>query len=87
MSLGRLYQANNEEFVVEVNYQLQNKTPTRCWGDLMPMEYGRINDGRAYIIELEDKRKGQCYLKKRVNRAVCGVPPRYVYHFNCTSLQ
>jgi len=26
-------------------------------------------------------RRGRCRLKKRVNRAVSGIPPRYVYQF------
>jgi hypothetical protein len=29
---------------------------------------------------LDDKRKSKCHLKKRVNRAVSGIPTRYIYH-------
>ena len=86
MDAGRLYKANDEEFVVDVAYQLRSEAPANWWGELIPMEYGRISDGGAYIIELEDKRKGQCYLKKRINRAVSGLPPRYMYHFSGTNL-
>jgi hypothetical protein len=44
----------------------------------------RISDGSGYILELEDSRKCRCTLKKRVNRAVTGVPPRYIYYFSGT---
>ena len=81
MSIGKLYKSNDEQFVIEVDYQLQNESPTNWWGELVFIDYARISDGSGYIIELEDKRKGNCHLKKRVNRAVSGVPPRYVYHF------
>ena len=80
MSTGKLYRANDEQLVGDISYQFQHETPANWWGELTLMEYGKISDG-GYIIELEDKRKGKCYLKKRVNRAVSGVPPRYVYHF------
>ncbi len=80
MAIGKLFTSNNEELVGEVEYQLHNESQTGWWGELSFMEYHRINDG-SYTIELEDERKGGCYLKKRVNRAVTGVPPRYVYHF------
>ena len=81
MAIGRLYRSNDKKFVAKVNYQLQNESPTNWWGELTLIDYARISDGGGYIIRLEDKRKGKCYLKKRVNRAVSGVPPRYIYHF------
>ena len=81
MAIGRLYISNDKKFVAKVNYQLQNESPTNWWGELTLIDYARISDGGGYTIELEDKRKGKCYLKKRVNRAVSGVPPRYIYHF------
>ncbi len=84
MSIGKLYMSNEEEFVANVNYRLQSESPTNWWGELTLIEYRRISDGGGYIIELEDKRKGKCYLKKRVNRAVEGLPPRYKYHFTGT---
>ena len=81
MAIGKLFMSSNEELVGEVEYQLHNESQTGWWGELSFIEYHRINDG-SYIIELEDERKGRCYLKKRVNRAVTGVPPRYVYRFS-----
>ena len=39
----------------------------------------RIQNGARYAIELEDKRKGSCSLRRRINKAVILVPPRYYY--------
>ena len=85
MGKGKLYSSSNEQFIADVDYQLQYETPTNWWGELILIDYMRITDSTGYIIELEDKRKGRCYLKKRVDRAVSGVPPRYVYRFSGTS--
>lgn len=84
MAIGKLYRSNDEEFVAEVTYQFQDESETNWWGELSLVEYKRIGDSGGFIIELEDKRRGMCYLKKRVNRAVSGVPPRYVYRFSGT---
>ena len=84
MGTGKLYQASNEQFLANVNYQFQHESPQRWWGELTLVEYMRINDGSGYILELEDSRKGRCTLKKRVNRAVTSLPPRYIYHFSGT---
>ena len=75
MGIGKLYNANDEQFLVNVNYQFQHETKTSWWGELTLIDYMRLNDGSGYILELEDNRKGRCSLKKRVNRAVSGVPP------------
>ena len=84
MSIGKLYNANNDEMIAEVEYQMQNESPSGWWGELVLIQYKRISDGSGYLIELEDSRQGHCSLKKRVNRAVSGVPPRYIYHFSGT---
>lgn len=84
MGIGKLYRANDEQFVAEVSYRFQDESETNWWGELSLVEYSRIGESGGFIIELEDKRRGMCYLKKRVNRAVTGVPPRYVYHFSGT---
>ena len=84
MGIGKLYTFSDEQFVGEVNYQLRDESATGWWGEFSLTEYQRINDSGAYILELEDKRRGSCYLKKRVNRAVSGVPPLYVYYFTGT---
>ena len=85
MATGKLYRSDDEQFVADISYQFQDMSPTSWWGELTLVEYKRISDGGGYIIELEDERKGECYLKKRVNRAVSGVPPRYIYHFKGAS--
>ncbi len=82
MAKGKLYSSNDGEFFSEVNYRLYSDSPAGWWGELTLVEYKRIGDDEGYIIELEDKRKGKCYLMQRVNRAVSGVPPRYTYRFN-----
>ena len=81
MSRGKLYSSNDEQFVANVNYQFYDKSPTNLWGELTFSEYRLVHDGAGYVIELEDGHKRQCHLKRRINRAVTGVPPRYVYHF------
>ncbi len=85
MSIGRLYRLSDNNLVSKVNYQLQDESATIWWGEFTLIDYMRINEKEGYVIKLEDKRKGKCRLKKRVNRAVSGVPPRYIYHFTGTS--
>ncbi len=84
MSIGKLYKVSDNQFVAEVNYQFHDESATSWWGELTLTDYMRIDTGEGYMIELEDARKGKCRLRKRVNRAVSGVPPRYVYQFNGT---
>jgi len=86
LATGKLYRQDNEEFVAEVNYKFHDDSPRSWWGELILNEYKRIGDNGHFIIEFEDKRRGRCHLKKRVNRAVSGVPPRYIYYFNGTSV-
>jgi len=85
VNIGKLYRLSDNQFVAEVNYQFQDVSATSWWGELTLTDYLRIDTGEGYIIELEDARKGKCRLRKRVNRAVSGVPPRYVYQFTGTS--
>jgi len=82
MCKGKLYSVHDEQFVTNISYQFQSESPRNWWGELIPVEYVRIDDSRTYTIELEDKRKCRCYLRKRVNRATVGIPPRYVYKFS-----
>ena len=85
MATGKLYQSIDDQFIAEVSYQFQHDDPQRWWGELMLVDYVRVKDGSGYVIELEDGRKSRCSLKKRVNRAVTSLPPRYVYHFSGTT--
>ncbi len=84
MSTGRLYRSSDEKLLANVNYQFQHETPQQWWGELTLVEYVRLGDGSGYILELEDSRKGRCAIRKRVNRAVTSLPPRYIYHFTGT---
>ncbi|MFC1903683.1 hypothetical protein ACFLXJ_02100 [Chloroflexota bacterium] len=84
MSIGKLYKLSDNQFVAEVNYQFQDASSARWWGELSLTSYLRISEGEGYMLELEDNRKGACRLRKRVNRAVSGVPPRYIYQFTGT---
>lgn len=80
MDVGKLY-TFDDEFIVDVDYKLFDSSETGWWGELVPMEYCRIGDGDGYVLELGDGRRGQCSLKRRINRAVSGVPPLYHYNF------
>jgi len=82
VSVGRLYQSSDELLIAEVNYNFQHEEDTRWWGELTLVDFVRVKDGSGYVLELEDGRRGRCSLKKRVNRAVTSLPPRYVYHFS-----
>jgi hypothetical protein len=87
MGTGKLYRFGDNQFVANVDYQLfHDEAATNWWGELSLMDYTPLGDEDRYIIELEDKRKSRCYLKKRVNRAVSGVPPCYIYHITGLNL-
>ncbi|GAJ16048.1 unnamed protein product, partial [marine sediment metagenome] len=58
-----------------------DKAETGWWGELVLTEYKRPDESASYVIEFEDGRRGKCSLRKRVNRAVSGVPPLYRYQF------
>ena len=85
MSKGKLYRSSDNELVAEVNYQIHHESEASWWGELTLATSERISESDGFVIELDDNRMGRCRLRKRVNRAVSGVPPRYVYHFNGTS--
>ena len=81
---GNLYRIGSEKFVDVVNYQIYEDfttEPAHWWGEFTFANSMNVRESDRYVIELEDKRKGKCYLKKLVNRVARGVPPRYLYHF------
>ena len=80
MTIGRLH-SYDEEFTVDVDYILHERSEQGWWGELTLTEYRRLRDGDGYLITLEDGRSGRCFLKKRVNKAVHGLLPLYCYHF------
>lgn len=81
MANGRLYKSGSDEFIANVTYRFYDESEAGWWGELVLMEYKRLNESDRYVIELEDGRRGSCFLRKRVNRAVSGVPPLYCYQF------
>jgi len=81
VSTGRLYQSLDGKFIAEVNYTFQHEEEHRWWGELTLVDYVRVKDGGGYIIELEDGRRGECFIKKIVNRVMPTVPPIYNYYF------
>jgi len=87
VGIGKLYRFNDGQFVVNINYRLfHHPAATNWWGELTPIDYVPLDEGDKFIIELEDKRKSKCRLKKIINRAVSGIPPRYIYHVTGFSL-
>jgi len=87
---GNLYDANSGKLISMVSYRIQEElsiegTLERWGGELTLTDSVKVPDGDRFMIELEDKRKGRCSLKRRINRAVVLVPPRYVYLFRGTS--
>ena len=84
--IGKLYDLYSEKLVSAVNYKIHEELatmgiPKKWWGELTLTESIQIPDSNRYMIELEDGRKGNCSLRRRVNRAVISVPPRYFYLF------
>ena len=82
---GKLYRRGSEQFVGDIDYKLYEEFEEetgRWWGELTFVESTAVQESERYLIELADKRRGWCYLKKLVNKVARGVPPRYVYHFN-----
>jgi hypothetical protein len=79
MGTGRLYRFYDNEYVTDIDYTLHEATQS-WWGELTFAGRTMIDEEDTFVIELEDSRKSRCRLKKRVNRAVSGIPPRYIYH-------
>lgn len=84
MPTGKLYYTTDEQFIANISYNLQHQDNGGWWGELTLIEYKQVKDGSGYTIELEDGKKSRCALRKRVNRAVTSLPPRYVYHISGT---
>ena len=78
---GTLYKSDGEQFVSDIDYQVYGDSLASLWGEFRPREYIRIDDGGDYVIELADKRKCQCYLRKKVNAAVGAMPGSFAYSF------
>jgi hypothetical protein len=79
MATGKIYDYDGQ-FLAEVDYRCFDESQS-WWGELTLTEFKRLRDGDSYIIVLEDGRKGKCFLRKKVNRAVYGLSPLYCYTF------
>jgi len=78
---GKLYNLVDSQFITNVDYQVfEHPAATNWWGELILSDNAHPNEGDTFIIEFEDHRRSKCRLKKRVNRAVSGYPPHYMYH-------
>jgi len=82
---GKLYLIGSEQFISDIDYKLYQDLadePGRWWGEFSLVIRVKINEDDGYIMELEDGRKGRCYVRKLVNRVLNGIPARYVYRAN-----
>ena len=81
---GNLYETNNDRLISKVSYRIHEERTAegnleKWWGEITLTDSHQPPDGDRYMIELDDKRRGRCSLKRRINRAVILVPPRYTY--------
>jgi hypothetical protein len=82
---GKLYLIGSEQLVSDIDYKLYQDLaiePARWWGEFYLDRSIKISEEEGYIMELEDRCKGRCYVKKLVNRVLPGIPARYVYRAN-----
>lgn len=85
MATGKLYNSVSREFIAEVDYRLLSDKPDHWWGELVTRESRIFVDGDSYLIELDDGRKGRCFLRRKINKAVGGLFTRYHYQFDGNS--
>ncbi|ACZ62183.1 MULTISPECIES: hypothetical protein [Dehalococcoides] len=79
MALGNIYLG--DQLIGQVEYTLQDNSDSRWWGELVFTEYHKVADGGGYSILTEDGKQGRCTLKKKLNKAVYGMPSRHFYLF------
>jgi hypothetical protein len=79
--VGKIHFAGNKQEAVEVKYRFYAETSVGWRGEFTPKEHRNFIEGEGYIIELEDGRRGECYIRKMVNRVIPTVPPVYSYYF------
>jgi len=81
MAIGKLYTSRDNQFIADISYRIYENGESPKWsGELTIAGSYQIDENDIFIIELENGRQSLCHLKKRVNRAVSGLPPRYIYH-------
>ena len=78
---GRIYKDSGEQPFADVNYQLF--VEENGWqGELILTRKDIIRDGEVFLLEIDDGRRGKCALRKKVNKAVMGMPVRYFFALN-----
>lgn len=77
---GKIYkdEINAEAPFADVNYNIMAEEG-RWNGELILTRKDFIKDGQVFLLEMEDGRKGKCSLRKKVNKAVMGMPVRYFF--------
>jgi len=81
MAKGKLYHNPSVELIGDVEYQFYSDREVGWWGELVFTKYCKVKDGDSYVLELTDGRRGSCSLKKKLNKAVSGIPPLFYYRF------
>jgi hypothetical protein len=79
--VGKLHFPRDEQDPVAIKYRFYVETPSGWRGEFTLREHRRFAEGEGYVIELEDGQRGNCYVKKMVNRVISAVPPIYSYYF------
>lgn len=81
IGIGKLHISGGEQDAVSIKYRFYVESRAGWRGEFVLQEYRRFSDGDGYVIELEDGRRGDCYIRKMVNRVIHAVPPIYSYYF------
>jgi len=86
MATGNIYYLREGNLLGGVDYRFQAEDELSWWGELVFTEYCKVDEMAGYTLELEDGRRGNCRLRKMVNKAVHGMPSRHYYQFHGTGL-
>jgi hypothetical protein len=84
---GKLYRGAETEPFATVKYSLlvdvSPKTGNHSWsGECILTKKDVIREGEMLTLELETGHRGNCSLRKKVNKAVMGLPVRFFYHIS-----
>jgi hypothetical protein len=81
VGVGKIYAPGDDQTGVSIKYRFYVESAAGWRGEFILREYRRFSDGDGYVIELEDGRQGDCYIRKMVNRVIAAVPPTFSYYF------
>jgi len=85
---GKLYRSGSEKLVSAIDYKIYEDLttePARWWGEFYLDTNMNIKEDNGYVVELEDGRRGRCYVKRLSNRVLRGIPSRYMYRLTSIS--